>query len=291
MISQHGNDWAINFHEWPAQRYDRIDSSNKEVLNLRTLEHLDNHARRDHDFDTSTHTIPEQSGQHLISKDPPIVCPLCHMTLPRHSSTRSQAITTEASNDSDVLLKVKSRAAKSGAKVRFAGDDEGGINEETEDEFSQHQTSPDDKHLNINRDLSSHIAEHLQRLALLTLRLNVDAASMDSGDEFDSDNPAADNGISAHTTSTIRLLLNETEENIEDEASSKSVIEKVLSNFVLTWRTPAILIWQMYRMLNCPWRQDCGTPPLSARMTAHSHSCPMMLSKVLSHRIMSKHTY
>lgn len=232
MVSQHGNDWALNIHELPAWRYDHVSSSNKQSLHLRTLEHLGNHDRTDHNFITSTHTISDQTAEDDISNNLPIVCPLCHMTLPRHSSTRLQAITTEVSNDSDSLSKVKSGPAKSSAKVRFAGDFEDVIYEDTEEESAQHQTSPDDKHLNFSRALSSHIAEHLQRLALLTLRLNVGAADIDGENEFDSDNPAADDSISAYTTSTIALLLNQTEESIEDEVSSKSGIEKVLSNCI-----------------------------------------------------------
>lgn len=215
MTSEHDNNWALNIHESPVWRCDRTGSSHEEMLHFRTLENLENHIRADHNLDKNTPT-----DEKMISSNPPVACPLCYMTLPTEGASKFQPAATEASDDSGSPFKEKPEAANINARVRFAEDVQAVVQGEIQEQPVQHQTPLDDKYLNINRALSSHIAEHLQRLALLALRLNVDAAGNDDHTEFDSDNPAADESISASATSTVKVLMNETEEVLTDEIAS-----------------------------------------------------------------------
>lgn len=212
MTSEHDNNWALNIHESPVWRCDRIGGSHEEMLHFRTLEKLENHIRTDHNLDKNPPT-----GEEMISSNPLVACPFCYMTLPSEDASRSQPAATEASDDSGSPFKEKQEAANIRAKVRFAEDVKDVVQEEIREQPVQHQTPPDDMYLNINKALSSHIAEHLQRLALLALRLNVDADGNDDQTEFDSDNPAADESISASATSTVKVLMNETEEVLANE--------------------------------------------------------------------------
>lgn len=219
MTSQHGNDWALNIHESPVWRCDRTGSSHEEILHFRTVELWRNHIENDHSFEKATRL--DRTEEEAISNSPPVACPLCYMTLPSEGPSRFQTVATKLSNDLDSLSKKKSPAAKTGPKVSFAEDVEAAAYGETEEQSFEHQTSSDDGKPNISRALSSHIAEHLQRLALLTLRLNVDAT--DDGDQtsFDSHNPAADESISVGATSTIQRLLDEAEEVLGNEMTSE----------------------------------------------------------------------
>lgn len=212
MTSEHDNNWALNIHESPVWRCDRTGSSHEETLHFRTLENLENHIRADHNLDKNTPT-----GEKMISSNPPVACPLCYMTLPTGGASKFQPAATEASDDSGSPFKEKPEAANINARVRFAEDVQAVVQGEIQEQPVQHQTPLDDKYLHINRALSSHIAEHLQRLALLALRLNVDAAGNDDHTEFESDNPAADESISASATSTVKMLMNETDEVLANE--------------------------------------------------------------------------
>lgn len=212
MTSEHDNNWALNIHESPVWRCDRTGSSHEEMLHFRTLENLENHIRTDHNLDKNTST-----GEKMISSNPPVACALCYMTLSSEDASSYQPAATEASDDSGFPFKEKPEAANTHAKVRFAEDVKAVVQGDIQEQPVHHQTPLDDKYLSVNRALSSHIAEHLQRLALLALRLNVNAAGNDDHTEFDSDNPAADESISASATSTVKMLLNETDEVLANE--------------------------------------------------------------------------
>ncbi|KAL8342008.1 hypothetical protein RB598_003767 [Gaeumannomyces tritici] len=167
MSSEHGDDWALMIPDSPVWKCDFASQDHGATPYFATLSHLRGHYKTAHLDDDGLKRL----DQSVAANRPPVVCPFCYRTLHYGKHGRdAQLAVKDKDESSDANLPV----APTAKKVNWAADVKQAPTE-TQDEFDSI------KHLNINSDLSSHIAEHLQRLGLLTVRLKDVFSARDDG--------------------------------------------------------------------------------------------------------------
>ncbi|KLU89428.1 hypothetical protein MAPG_08399 [Magnaporthiopsis poae ATCC 64411] len=193
MISEHGNDWALNIPDSPVWRCGHGGGGHDATLYFATLGHLKDHCGTAHINDRGL----ERIDRDIMSNQPPVVCPFCHRTF-QDSKTKGDA--QSAAKDEDGNPGRSLRVAPTDKKVKWAMDVKQAPPEKQDG-------LGDQKHPRINRDLSSHIAEHLQRLALLTVRLK--DVSSDGGDDSVSRSCRTSNAMDEQMTGRSRSTIND----------------------------------------------------------------------------------
>lgn len=227
MTSEHGNDWVLNIHESLIWRCDQTGSGHEDVLHFRTLEDLSDHVRTVHKSGAPIDASPSMfllMDEDIISKSPSAVsCPFCYRALQIGSTEKVQ--TVQMNNK-----------AKRAAKVRFAEDVEAAFldRENDPEDAMDSGTATVNKNVEMKRLLTSHIAEHLQRIALLTVRLNtgVDAAEGEEEVELSSLALISEAANSAGKRSTVDLPDDKMEDS-KDRSDSDSHYGAMLINQII----------------------------------------------------------